>query len=102
MGLAPHRARPVELGHAGALIAAAVDLDKAFLADAHAAEEAAPLARFRFPQFPFAGGGECRRQSLTRTSSDLTALEAEGHGIGAEPGACHAQGVGHRLNIPFR
>ena len=97
MPLAPYRARPVELGHAGPLIAPAVDLDEAFLADAHAAEQAASLAGFRLPQFPFACGRERRRQGLARTSSDLAALEAEGHRLGVERGAGHAQGVGHRL-----
>jgi hypothetical protein len=95
MGLAPHRARPVEFGHAGAQIAAAIDLDETFLADAHAAEEPAPLACLRFPQFPFAGGGERRHQGFAGAAANRVSMKIHRDGIRAERRALHTQGVGH-------
>ena len=77
MVLAAHRKRAVKLGHAGALVGAAVDLDQAFLADAHAAEDAARLVALGQPQFADAGRGQSGGQGLAAPALDDPALEIE-------------------------
>ena len=80
MALAPHRDRPLQLGHAGALIGAAVDLDQAFLADPHAAEDAARLSAPGQAQLPDTGGGKCGGQGLAAPTAERRAFEIDGDG----------------------
>ena len=93
--LAAHVDRFFQLGHAGPLARPAVDLHQAFLADAHAAEEAAVHALAGNPKFPFAHGGQGGGQGLPAPAADGPALELEFDDVGAWPQLDGAIGRAH-------
>ncbi len=83
-GILPtHPHRPVELGHAGALVRLSVDLHQAFLANAHAAEESARGARARLAQLALARGGQRRGKGFASPAANGPALEFETDTLGA-------------------
>ena len=69
--------RPVDLGHAGALVRPAVDLDQAVLADAHAAEQAAWRATAGRAQGGDAGRRQGRGQGLAAPGGQRAAVEGD-------------------------
>lgn len=82
-GFAPDDHRPVDDRHAGAFIGAAVDLDEAILAHAHAAEYAALGAAARRPEAANAMGGERGGEALAvpRLQSPAFEFDLDHHGV---------------------
>src|SRR5262249_44980396 len=64
-------------GHAGSLCRRAVDLDEAFLADAHPAEDAAAIALATLVEASFPGGDQRRGNRHALADWDLPTVEAE-------------------------
>src|SRR5262249_4314539 len=95
MRLAANRDRLRELRHAGALVREPVDLDEAFLADAHPAKEPARRAAGGLSERLLAGGDESGGHGLAGPRREGPAVERDAQAVGPELGAAEAQVAGH-------
>ena len=77
--LPANRVRSRHLGHAGALALPAVDAHEAVVADAHAAEQSAPLTARGLAQLSDAGGPQRRRQRVAHPGRHRPSFDVESH-----------------------